>query len=254
MGKYVVPTALFLSLVLVSIVYAGDTSLGGGFDLTGQQRDAKASLYQGSFRSTVRDINEANKVGFILSEETAKLMSTAELISKGRATQEIAVAKHKESTRKQNAFADEVEAQIVSYRAICIGPPVPQSTYDWCMREKVRVNSLVSQVNRSSNESRENKDRLIKNEGLLDEASAQLKKSADALKPKVEAYFDKHIMLVQRAKDFLEKLKQLQTGYDACKNAQGSLEKVHEICGTMFDGNIVHETETNHPIPDPTFK
>ncbi|MEQ1500559.1 MAG: hypothetical protein ABL917_04300, partial [Parcubacteria group bacterium] len=86
------------------------------------------------------------------------------------------------------------------------------------------------------------------------EASTQLKKSADALKPKVEAYFDKHIMLVQRAKDFLEKLKQLQTGYDACKNAQGSLEKVHEICGTMFDGNIVHETETNHPIPDPTFK
>ncbi len=253
MVKYVASTALFLSLVLVSLVYAGDTSLGGGFDLTGQQRDAKASLYQGSFRSTVRDIKETNKEGTLLAGEMAHLMSTADLISRGRATHEIAVAKHQENAKRQNANTKEVDVQVASFNATCNGT-VDDSTYNWCMREKARIQPLINQNNAWGKEITEKRAGLIKNLGLLDTADAELKKSAAALEQKVSAYFEKYTMLVQRAKDFLEKLDQLKTGHDACKNAQGSLEKVHEICGTMFDGNIVHETETNHPIPDPTFK
>jgi hypothetical protein len=65
---------------------------------------------------------------------------------------------------------------------------------------------------------------------------------------------DKYDMLVQRVKDFEAQLAALQDKFDACKPTQGTTEKVHEVCGSMFDGNIVQATETNYPIPDPTFK
>jgi hypothetical protein len=74
------------------------------------------------------------------------------------------------------------------------------------------------------------------------------------------AYLQKYKAGLAHIKAFAEKLGQLQSNFNACKEAlkthDGSmtLEKLHDTCGSMFDGNIVQEAYTRYPVPDRTFE
>lgn len=238
-----------LVLSLVSVAYAADDSGG----MTGQERDAKASLYVGSIRSTIRDIKITNKQGAVLAGEQAHQLDTADLIFNGWVTWEKERDAHEENGAKQNEFARTINAQVDSYSGTCHGT-VEQNVYDWCVGEKSRLTPLVQQVNEWKEQVDSNRERLNKNRDTLNASGEKLDRDGYEIHEKGLKYFKKYKALVARIKDFSDKLADLQVGYDACKNAQGSDEKVHEVCGTMFDGNIVQTTETNYPAPDPTFK
>lgn len=242
---------IIVALTILLFSVANNAVLGD--EMAGQQRDAKASLYAGSIRGTIRDIIVANKEGAVIAGEQAHQLDTADLIFNGWVTLEKERSTHEADATKQNEFARSVNSQADSYNGTCSGT-VDQSTYDWCMTEKSRLQPLVNQVNTWKDEVDANKARLEKNRDTLNASGDQLDKDGYAIHEKGVKYFEKYDMLVQQVKDFSDKLADLQVGYDACKNAQGSLEKVHDICGSMFDGNIVQETETNYPVPDPTFK
>ncbi|MFA5997261.1 MAG: hypothetical protein WC791_02105 [Candidatus Paceibacterota bacterium] len=256
---------VFLLLVsFINPVIAQTASDG----ISAQDRDAKASLYIGSIRRTVNiDIKETNKIGVGLAAEQEHQLATAELIMAGFATWETERDKHQENVAlqnedaiKQRQFADEVNVQVDAYNASCHGTVV-YPLLDWCLRERDRLQPLIDRViawgeavNAWSDEVNKNRERLLKNLDTLNAASDQLDKDGNDIHQRGLKYFGRYNRLVQQVKDFGVRLEGLQAGFDVCKNAQGTLEKVHEICGTMFDGNVVQETETNYPVPDPTFK
>ena len=252
----------YLFAVLLSCissgVFAADVQLDDGpngppGDNAGRARDAKASLYVGSIRSTIRDIKIANKEGATLAGKQAHQVDTAQLIFNGWATFEKDRRVHNDNAAKQNQFARDVNAQVDSYNGTCNGT-VDQSTYDWCMGEKARLYPLTVQVNSWKGQVDASLANLNQNVDTLNQAGVQLDKDGNEIHQAALLYVAKYDALVQRIKDFSDKLNDLQTQFDACANAQGTDEKVHDVCGSMFDGNIVQTTETNYPVPNVTFK
>ncbi len=247
--------ALAITLLLaVSVTGAADTqSDNGNMDNAGADRDAKASLYLGSIRSAVRDIRIANKEGIILEGKKAHQVSSSDFILRGWATLEGEITMHEENTIKQHAFAKTVNDQIDSNKSTCSGT-VDQGTYDWCLGERARLISLHDQVNSWNKEVNTNKARLEKNIGMLKQVTEQFNRDGNEINRRGEAYLEKYNMLVQRVNDFKVRLAVLQDKFDECKSAleDGTVrnDKMHEICGRMFDGNIIQTAETPDP---PTF-
>lgn len=240
-------------IALIALVLSMPVLAAGG-DMTGQERDAKAGLYVGAIRGTVLQLKEANKVGSALDVEDTRHTAGTELTFNGWVTYENELAKHNEDGIKQNAFNIQVADQVNSHNGICGGTVSDQSTYDWCVKNAARLESLRAQVADWASRVNKSKDRLDKNKEMLLQASTLSNVSGEEIYQKGLKYLEKYDMLVRRVKEFSARLNQLQIGYDVCKNAQGTMEKVHEMCGSMFDGNIVHETETNYPVPDIAFK
>ncbi|MDO8604597.1 MAG: hypothetical protein Q7K40_04375 [bacterium] len=248
----------YITLVLMMALTAFAHAEGGASGVpadenTGHARDAKASLYIGSIRSTVRDLKIANKEGVVLEGKQAHQLATADLLFNAWATFEQENTKHEDNIISQNDFAKNVNGQADSYNGVCHGT-VDQNRYNWCQIEKARLDPLVEKVNSWKGEIDTNRDRLIKNIDTLNQIGEKSDREANAIHQAGLKYFEKYNRLVARIKDFSDKLAALKVEYDACKDIQGSLEKAHEVCGRMFDGNIVHETETKYPVPDVAFK
>lgn len=253
MKKYLVLLPL---LTVCSLAYAAQPAGGAATDMTGQERDAQASLYVGSIRSTVRDMTVTNKVGTALSGVQAQQLGTATLIFNGRVTLESTLESHNANAKNQHAYAAQINPQIETYNATCSGKQVDQNTFNWCQGEIARLTPLDAKVTTWAAEVEASKVAVDLQAKTLDQLDEQNTKDGQALYEKGLKYIEKANMLTQRIEDFMVRLTALQAGFETCKSAIGqvTLEEMHEICGSMFDGNIVHETETNYPVPDLTFK
>jgi hypothetical protein len=178
------------------------------------------------------------------------------LIFNGRVTLESTLESHNANAKNQHAYAAQINPQIETYNATCSGKQVDQNTFNWCQGEIARLTPLDAKVTTWAAEVEASKVAVDLQAKTLDQLDEQNTKDGQALYEKGLKYIEKANMLTQRIEDFMVRLTALQAGFETCKSAIGqvTLEEMHEICGSMFDGNIVHETETNYPVPDLTFK
>jgi len=223
-----------------------------------------ASLYVASIHDAIRDINILNKEGTKLQSEQAHQLDTADLLMRAVTTHEKDLATHNAWTdqvaaeiKQQRAYAKDVNQQADSYNGTCSGT-VDQNTYNWCSSERSRIQPMIDKVNEwkvkvddEASKVNAERDTINQDAATLNQAVKEFDVKGYAENARGKEYFKKYYALVQRIKDFEAKIKALN---DQCSGAVGSAEKVSETCGQMFDGNAVHQTETNYPIPDPTFK
>jgi hypothetical protein len=234
----------FIALVALVLSMPG---LAAGDDMTDQERNAKAILYVDSIRATVLQLNEANKMGL---EVVTEIERFRDRIDNEWVALENAFVEHNKDGAEQNAFAREVTAEVDSYNRTCrVG--ISDKAYNWCQKHLVRfLEPSRGEAVTWAFQVDENRARLNKNRVMLELAGTSANSEYDELLRKSQEYFKTYNLLVGSVKEFSAGLNQLQIGYDACKKARGMMGKVHEICGSMFDGDIVHETETNYPVPD----
>lgn len=242
---------VIIILAFTSVAYADDSSGG----MTGQQRDAKASLYVGSIRSTVQEIKELNKEGATVARKQSEQINTMDLLLKDGTAFEKESDAHNENADKYSSFAENLNPQIDSVNDRCSGTISDRAIWDQCTKDRARIKSLIQKGKNWADEVNTNKVRLDKKEEDLNQAKVKLKENDDySIRLEGDDYLEKYNTQVKQLKEFSSKLAKLQIGFNACKKAQGTLKKVHEVCGTMFDGNIVQSTEMNYPVPDKVFE
>lgn len=235
-----------------------------------QQRDAQANLYERSIAHEVGVLNTLTQTGTGLAAAQVGLldhghaMVRAYNIADDQAKdQRAGAAVQNADAAKQIEYAAGVTGLVNVHNQACHGE-VTQDVYNWCINVDaphiapsiatanewgVRVNAAKEVVDAAA-------AKVTANNKLVLDAEIALKARMDANYAADLAYVNSYNASVQRIQGWSDKLYGLKSEFDSCKqmlDSHETLEKIHEVCGSMFDGNKIHEFETNYRIPDSTF-
>jgi len=235
-----------------------------------QQRDAQADLYERSIAHEVNVLNTLTQSGTGLTAtqvgllDNGRAMVRAYDIANAQATDQRAdAAKQNAEAAHQIEYAKGVTDMVTVHNQACHGE-VAQNVYDWCLNvDAPKIAPMIAKANEwgaSVNTWKVTVDaaaaKVDANNKLVLDAEVALKARMDANLAQDVAYVDSYNGSIQRIQAFSDKLRALQAEFDTCKSSLDShetLEKIHEVCGSMFDGNVVQRVYTDHRIPDSTF-
>lgn len=236
-----------------------------------QQRDASASLYERSITHEVSVINGLNQTATGLNAQNVGLLDNGHAMVRAYNIVATEAANQKADGDKQNAeaakqieYAAGVTQLVNTHNAACHGE-VTQDVYNWCINVDApriapsiatanewgaRVNVWKDAVNVAAAKVHADSEAVVA-------AEIALQKRNEAFLAEVVNNITSYNASVQRIQVWSEKLKALKGEFDTCKSSLDShetFEKIHEVCGSMFDGNQVQGLETNRRIPDSTFQ
>jgi hypothetical protein len=235
-----------------------------------QQRDAQKDLYQ---RSTVHEasvLNTLNEAGTSLAAQNVGLLDNGHAMvrafdianAQAQEQRDIAALQNADAA-KQIEYASGVTQLITVHNAACHGE-VAQNVYDWCTNvDSPRIqpsiksaNEWGARVNAWKVKVDEAAAKATANNKVVFDAEGDLQKRSDAFVAEVKRYINSYNGSIQRIQDWSDRLNTLKDEFDSCKRSLDShetLEKIHEVCGSKFDGNENQKSETNYRVPNPTF-
>jgi hypothetical protein len=235
-----------------------------------QQRDAQASLYERSIAHEVNVLNTLTQSGTGLTATQVGLLENGhamvrayEIADAQAKDQRAEAAVQNADAAKQHDYANSVTEMVNVHNRACSGT-VPQNVYDWCLKvDAPRIAPMITSANEWGDRVNAAKvvtdnaaSKVDANNKLVYDAELALKARMQANLVQDIAYVNSYNASIQRIQDWSDKLYGLKDEFDSCRHSLDShetFERIHEVCGSMFDGNTIHQFETDHRIPDSTF-
>jgi hypothetical protein len=235
-----------------------------------QQRDAQADLYERSIAHEVNVLNTLTQAGAGLTATQVGLLDNGhamvrayDIANAQAKDQRAEAAVQNADAAKQIEYAAGVTSMINVHNQACHGT-VTQDVYNWCLNVDApkiapmiqSANEWGARVNAAKAVTDAAAAKVDANNKLVYEAELNLKARMDANLAQDIAYVNAYNASIQRIKDFSDKLQALKSEFDTCQqslDAHETLEKIHEVCGSKFDGNVVQQVYTDHPVPSSTF-
>ena len=236
-----------------------------------QIREAQASLYRGSIKTSLAMFKVLDQEGADAAIEQDTIRQDVAMFEKGadiyKQTVEAAKVNREKLDREIAAYEQRrasSDALVDNWNGRCgrVFGPRETGAYQQCLQEQAALQPAIDQNRKDRADLKISTDRQIEEEQKLHQQGLDLDEIRQKLIMRVEnnerrglEYLAKRKRLLEQIDDFRERLEKLQTAFDLCVHMARSdketqkvkkedipAETVHEVCGRAFDGNRVQDT------------